>query len=234
MRVLFFDNYPLMKKLFITAVAALFMLAGTQSAQAQSIKDILGNIATSAGGDSSSDGSGLGGLLGGLASGLLSDDNVDPAKMTGHWKYSEPAVCFKSDNFLQKAGGAAAAQTVQDKLAPYYKIAGMDQMTLDIADDQTFNMNVRKAKLKGTVTKDENGDIFFEFKAMGKVKLSKMQVYVTMTGSNSMSLMFDVTKLVSIIKAAGSVTGNATIKGASALLESYDGICAGFKMAKQK
>ncbi|MDE6365971.1 MAG: DUF4923 family protein, partial [Muribaculaceae bacterium] len=50
---------------------------------------------------------------------------------------------------------------------------------------------------------------------------------------NQMSLMFDVTKLISIINAVGSATNSTAVKAASALLNSYDGMCAGFKLRKQ-
>lgn len=60
-----------------------------------------------------------------------------------------------------------------------------------------------------------------------------MKAYVTMTAGRSMSLMFDVSKLISIIKGISSVAGSSTIKSVSSLLESYDGVCAGFKLSKQ-
>ena len=94
-------------------------------------------------------------------------------------------------------------------------------------------MQFGRGSLKGSITKDQDGDIVFQFKALGKVNVGSMKTYVTMSGSSDMSLTFDVSKLISIIKAVGSISGNSSIKSISTLLESYDGICAGFKLKKQ-
>lgn len=227
-----------MKKFIITAIAFITMSTSAINAGNNDFLNILNRLGSGSTTDSSTsdDNSGSKGLgaLGSLLSGLLSTDNVEPASMVGVWNYSSPAVCFQSDNFLQKAGGAAAATAIEEKLAPYYQTAGITSLTLTINEDLTFSMKVRRITLKGTISKDENNDIIFNFTALGKISLGSMKAYITMTGTESMSIMFDVSKLISIVKAVASVSGNSTIKNATALLESYDGICAGFKLAKQK
>ncbi|MCI9607107.1 MAG: DUF4923 family protein [Muribaculaceae bacterium] len=197
-----------MKHLIISIAIALF---GLQSANAQlDLKSMLGS--------------------------LVSSDKINVDKISGSWSYSSPAVTFKSDNILKKAGGAAAASTVEAKLAPYYSKAGFTKMTLVIEPDSTFSMKLNRTTLKGTIAPvtDENSqaNFVFNFKVGGKLPIGKMDAYVTMSGSNTMSLTFDVTKLVAIIEKAGTVTNNSTIKGVTKLLESYDGICAGFKLKK--
>lgn len=225
-----------MKKSIIAAITCISMSASALNAGNNDFLNLLNRLGSGAAADSTAtDNSGKNGLgaLGGLLSGLLSTDKIEPESMVGSWDYSSPAVCFQSDNFLQKAGGAAAASAIEEKLAPYYKTAGITSLKLTVNDDLTFAMQVRRATIKGTITKDENGEIFFNFTALGKIKLGSMKAYITMSGKESMSIMFDVSKLISIIKTVGSVSGNSTIKSASALLESYDGICAGFKLSKQ-
>jgi hypothetical protein len=54
---------------------------------------------------------------------------------------------------------------------------------------------------------------------------------VTLSGSN-LSVMFDVSKLQSLLSTMSSVTGNSTLSTVTSLLNSYDGICAGFKLKK--
>lgn len=199
------------------------------------IKDLLGKLGSSATATDSTTTSSSGlGALGNIVSGLISKSDISVSDMTGTWKYAAPAVCFKSDNLLKKAGGAAAAATIESKIAPYYKTAGMNKLSLEIKTDSTFTMQFGRGSLKGSISKDKAGDMVFHFKALGKVNVGSMKTYVTLTGSSDMSLTFDVSKLISIIKAAGSISGNSTIKGVSSLLESYDGICAGFKLKKQK
>jgi hypothetical protein len=165
-------------------------------------------------------------------SGLLSTDNVELSSMVGTWKYASPAVCFQSDNFLQKAGGSAVAGTIENKLATYYSTAGLTNLVLTINSDYTFTMTSGKLSSAGTVSKNSDGDIIFSFQALGTISLGSMKTYVTMSG-NQMSLMFDVSKLTTVLKTVGSVSGNSTVTGVTTLLESYDGICAGFKLNKQ-
>jgi hypothetical protein len=153
--------------------------------------------------------------------------------MVGTWKYSSPAVCFQSDNFLQKAGGSAVAGTIEDKLSTYYSAAGLTNLVLTINSDYSFTMKSGKLSSAGTVSKNSDGDIIFSFQALGTVSLGSMKAYVTMTSGKQMSLMFDVSKLTTVLKTVGSVSGNSTVTGVTTLLESYDGICAGFKFNKQ-
>ncbi len=230
-----------MKFKFIAAAAlaisaAFCACATTQPATTTDspLGNLLGNLGkgSSESGDSKS--GGLGDVLGGVLGGLISTDDVKPASMVGTWSYSGPAVCFKSENFLQKAGGAAAAGVVEGKLAPYYEKLHLTQLVLTINEDLTFTMQSGKLRAGGTIEKDENGDIIFHFQALKSIKIGSMKAYVTMTGKSSMSLMFDVSKLITIAKTIGSVTGSSSIKAMTSLLDSYDGVCAGFKLARSK
>lgn len=227
--------------IFGLALSAAFSACATPASAPSATQDsplgnLLGNLgkggSSSDGEDSGKSGSALGSVLGGVLGGLISNDDVNPASMTGTWKYSGPAVCFQSDNFLQKAGGAAAAGVVEDKLAPYYEKLRLNQMVLTINEDLTFSMQSGVLRAAGTIEKAENGDIIFNFQALKSIKIGSMKAYVTMTGRNTMSLMFDVSKLVTLVKTIGSVSGSSSVKAISSLLESYDGICAGFKLTK--
>ncbi|MDE5836948.1 MAG: DUF4923 family protein, partial [Paramuribaculum sp.] len=63
--------------------------------------------------------------LKGMLGSLLSSDKITVKSLTGTWKYSAPAVTFKSSNLLKKAGGAAASSAIESKLSPYYSKAGL-------------------------------------------------------------------------------------------------------------
>lgn len=189
---------------------------------------LLGGLKDAATGASSSS---TGDAIGGLLNGLLGTDKISPESMVGTWAYTAPAVCFQSENFLQKAGGAAAAGTIEGKLAPYYKKFGVDKLTLTVDKDMKFTMTNGKLSASGTIV-IEDKDVYFNFTAAGKIKLGKIRTYVTQSGSE-MSVMFDVSKLMAVVKGVSSITGNTTIATATKLLESYDGICAGFKLKKQ-
>ena len=229
-----------MKKVFsIVCVASLALsacaapLTTTTNAPVQSQDNPLDALGGLFGGkkDGNSGGSGIEDVLGGVLSGVLGTDKVSPERLVGSWTYDGPAVCFKSENLLQKAGGAAMAATIESKLSGYYDKFGLDKMTLTVDEQQNFHLNLGLLKTSGTVSV-EGEDVFLNFKALGAISLGKMKVYVNMSGSNKMSLMFDITKLMKLLTAVGSATNSTTVKAASSLLNSYDGLCAGFKLKK--
>lgn len=223
-----------MKKFFIPLIALCIGLgSAAPSASAATTTDspLNGLLNGLKKGGSDSGSSDIGNALGGLVSGLLGNDKISPESMVGTWTYVSPAVCFQSDNFLQKAGGAAAAGTIEGKLEPYFKRFGLDKLEMTIDKDLNFTMKSGKLQATGTITIADK-EVYFNFSAMGKINLGKIRTYVTQSGS-SMSVMFDVSKLMSVVKAVSSITGSTTVSAATKLLESYDGICAGFKLKKQ-
>lgn len=178
-------------------------------------------------------GSGLGNILGGVVNGLLGTDKISPDRLVGTWNYSGPAVCFKTEDLLKKAGGSAMASTLESKLEPYYNKFGLNKMVLVVNQDQTFTMTSGALRMSGDITIDGE-DVYFNFKALGTISLGKIKTYVNMgVGGKSMSLMFDVSKLMTVLKAIGGMTNLQTLNTVNSLLGSYDGLAAGFKLAKQ-
>lgn len=183
--------------------------------------------------------SGLGSILGNALKGVLSTDKVSVDALEGSWKYNAPAVSFKSDNLLKKAGGVAVAAAAEQKIAPYYKKTGLDKMTLQVNADSTYTMSMGITKLSGVIsarqtTKDNPANFTMTVSVGGLVTLATLDAYVEMTGNDKMSLMFDVSSLLTIVRAAGSITGNSSIQALTGLLESYDGMCAGFALDRTK
>ena len=118
-------------------VALLLAVVCTYNMSAQSLDDLknllkgsMKNTEQSSEGSSS-----LGGTLGSILGNVLGNDKITPADLVGSWKYSAPAVTFKSDNMLKKAGGAAASATIENKLKPYYTRAGVDHIVLTVNND---------------------------------------------------------------------------------------------------
>lgn len=206
--------------LHISAMTVMLWLCGSQSASAD-LKDFLGKL----GGDSSAI-DGITNIIGDIAGG-----DVELKDLTGDWEYVAPAVSFKSDNLLKKAGGAAAAAKIEKEIEPYYQKAGLTGLKMKFNADSTFVMKVRRAELKGCVTKNKDGQHLFEFRAFGKIKTGSMTAYMSRSGKN-VKLTFDVSKLISLVEKISAISGNASIKGLSALLSSYDGLNAGFELKK--
>lgn len=225
-----------MKHIFSTLALAIILLFSSTSASAQSLSDILkglgGSQSTSTTGSSSTTG-GIGDLISGVASALgLGNSQAGISQLAGTWAYSGPAVSFKSDNFLLKAGGAAAATTVEKKLEPYYKTVGLTSLVVTINNDSTFVFKGGRASLSGTIEpNNEAGTYQFHFKAFNKINIGTMEAFVKLTGNN-MELTFDVTKLMTLMQRISALSSSATLKGASALLEQYDGMTAGFDLKR--
>lgn len=194
----------------------------------QNIKDALKGLGKK-------DGSSLVDGLKGALSGVLSSDKISLASLVGEWKYSKPAVAFKSDNLLKKAGGAAAASTITSKLAPVYKTVGFDKLTLKIAEDGNFEMKVRSITFKGSVSPIEKegsqANFTFSFQLKGK-NLGKFDAYVQKGLDGHISLTFDVSKLMTLVDKVSKISGNSTLKSLSTLLSGYDGLCAGFELTQ--
>ncbi len=223
-----------MKKILAILALVFVMGAVAPEAKAWNINDLFGGgAASSDNNDSSRKSGGLSDIISGVANALgAGSGSLTVDKLVGTWSYVSPAVSFKSDNLLLKAGGAAAASQVEKKLEPYYKMAGLNSLVITIAQDSTFTFKARMVTLSGTLAKDaKSGNFVFQFKAFKKINVGSMESYIVMNG-DKMDLTFDVSKLMTLMERAGNITNNSSIKTMSALLKQYDGMTAGFSMKK--
>lgn len=213
-------------KIFKNLMVGAMIIASTLSMNAQGLSDILGSI----GGKSSNSGSGgVGDILSGVIEGVFTKTNLSLQDLTGEYKAEGPAVTFKSDNFLQKAGGIAGAAAIESKLKPYYEQYGLNNMTLTVDTAANFTMKIKSLSLKGTISpQDSDGAFTFNFNVMG-IKLGGFKAYIEKSGNN-LNLMFDASKLKSFISTVASLTGNSMAKALGSILDSYDGACIGWKM----
>lgn len=226
-----------MKKI-VMALVALFMVSAQAVTAAPDIRDLLGGLAGAAGGssaDGNATGSALGDALGGLISGLLGGGQLSEADLAGVYAYKEPAVTFKSDNLLQKAGGAAMAATIVNKLSPYYEKAGMQNLVVTLTPEKTFEFALGKVKLSGTFQRDStqtsSNTFIFTFKALGKVGIGKITADVQRSTSG-LIITFDASKLLSLMNSVAKLTGKQTLQAAASFLNSYDGLNCGFSLTK--
>lgn len=190
-------------------------------ANAQSLGDLLKGIGGS--------GSDVGSTIGNLVEGIFTKSDLQVSDLVGEYKSEGPAVTFKSDNFLKKAGGIAGAAALESKLKPYYEKYGLTGMTLAVDTAGNFSMNIKGLKLSGDITaKDGKGEFAFNIKALG-MKVGQFTAYVQKSGNN-LDLMFDATKLKSFISTVTRLTGSKMASTVGSVLDSYDGMCVGFKM----
>ena len=214
-------------KLTKNIIIVLALLTALPAMASGDLKDLLNSVTS--GKSSSDNNSNPLGSLGSVISNLTASSSFELADLQGTWDYQSPAVTFQSDNVIQKAGGAAAASTIEGKMAPYYEKAGITSLQLTVDAENNFTMKLKRGSLKGTVSKDEQGNLEFNFSAFGEIKLGKVSAFATKSG-NTLNLTFDVSKLISIVKSVSSVSGISSLNTISSLLSSYDGIYAGFKL----
>lgn len=230
-----------MKRILTNLSLVFLLLFSSATASAQSLSDLLNSLGKGQAQQSQEDTTatqrgGLGDLLSGVAGALgLGNSKAGIEQLVGTWSYTGPAVNFKSDNFLLKAGGAAASATVEKKLEPYYKTAGLTSLVVTVNNDSTFTFKGRRASLNGTIERNEsNGTYLFHFQAFKKINIGSMEAYISLNGKNAMELTFDVSKLMTLMQRISVLSNSSTLKGASALLEQYDGMTAGFDLKRTK
>ena len=216
-----------MKRLLLNfAMTSLLLAAAPAASASPDITDLLKGAASKIGGGDGS--TALSGLKGAVE-GMIAKSDLTAADLVGDYKYSAPAVSLQSDNALQKLGGSAATGVIVDKLAPYYQKAGLTSMTATFREDGTCEFKVKKATVTGTYERNESGDFTFNFKAAKKIPLGKMNAHVEKIGKK-LTLTFDASKLIKLVNAVASVSGQSSLQAAAKMLNSYDGLYAGFEL----
>lgn len=216
-----------MKRLLLNfAMTSLLLAAAPAASASPDITDLLKGAASKIGGGDGS--TALSGLKGAVE-GMIAKSDLTAADLVGDYKYSAPAVSLQSDNALQKLGGSAATGVIVDKLAPYYQKAGLTSMTATFREDGTCEFKVKKATVTGTYERNESRDFTFNFKAVKKIPLGKMNAHVEKIGKK-LTLTFDASKLIKLVNAVASVSGQSSLQAAAKMLNSYDGLYAGFEL----
>lgn len=197
------------------------MLAAATPSFAFDIKDIL-NTAKNAMAD---------GTVTDMVEGVFSKTDLDVDDLAGEWTSQGSAVSFKSEDFLSEAGGIAAASAIETKINPYYKKLGLDGAVFTIQTDGSFTLKLRKYTLSGTIKKLDDGNFSFTFNALGTFSLGSIETYVQKT-SQKMDVMFDATKMKTIVSAIAKFSKIKLAMTAADILDKYDGLCVGFELKK--
>lgn len=199
----------ILKKLYAIVLLAAACLAAAPTAQAASPLDALKGA--------------IGALVGG--------SGTSSVIAQGTWTYAGPAVSFKSDNALQNLGGAAAGTALESKIKPYYDKIGLQGMTFTVGADSTYVMKVKKLTFKGKIVYGEKGECTLQMQGLGKIAGGSFKAQWQVVG-NSLSLTFDVSRLVDLVGKIAAVSGKSSLTTLAKLLESYDGVYAGFRFNK--
>lgn len=166
-----------------------------------------------------------------IIEGVLSTSNLEVKDLAGVWTSTGSAVAFQSEDLLSQAGGVAMASTLESKINPYFTKYGIVGSVITIQTDGSFSMSLKRTTLKGKIVKGENNKFILSFEAFGKNNLGNINLYIQKT-STSMDLMFDASKLKTILSSIASLSKKGLGNSLNTILNSYNGICIGFKMSK--
>lgn len=195
-----------MTKVRVLLAAAFFCMSAT-SIQAQSIKDILS----------------------GVISNVVGDKATTESSFKGTWKYNAPACEFESDNLLAKAGGTAAADKIEKRVAPLLKSVGVNGIVYTFDGDGNYTSKIKKRVTEGTYKFDSKAKTITFTPTIGMAYTA----HVAVQGS-TMTLMFEADKLMTTLKTISNATSKLSTTAAliNTLMNSYSGMRVGFELKK--
>lgn len=211
-----------------TTAATTSNTATSTSATSNAGSAVSGILGAVLGGNSNS-GSAGSSIINGILNNVIGSGTFSKQDLCAHtWKYSKPGCAFTSENLLAKAGGEIAANKVEEKLGEYYSKFGFSGSNtyFTFKTDGTFAAKIDGKSWQGNYTFDEKTHAI-QMKGL----LLSMSGYATKT-TNGISLLFDQTKLLNLIKTMGALKGSSTLSAIGTLANNYDGMRVGFEMSK--
>lgn len=195
-----------MTKVRVLLAAAFFCMSAT-SIQAQSIKDILS----------------------GVISNVVGDKATTESSFKGTWKYNAPACEFESDNLLAKAGGTAAAEKIEKRVAPLLKSVGVNGIVYTFDGKGNYTSKIKKRVTEGTYKFDSKAKTLTFTPTIGMAYTA----HVAVQGS-TMTLTFEADKLMTTLKTISNATSKLSTTAAliNTLMNSYSGMRVGFELKK--
>ena len=212
-----------------TAATTTSNAATSTSATSNAGSAVAGILGAVLGGNSNSSSSAGSSIINGILNNVIGSGTFSKQDLCAHtWKYSKPGCAFTSENLLAKAGGEIAANKVEEKLSEYYSKFGFSGSNtyFTFKTDGTFAAKIDGKSWQGNYTFDEKTHAI-QMKGL----LLSMSGYATKT-TNGISLLFDQTKLLNLIKTMGALKGSSTLSAIGTIANNYDGMRVGFEMSK--
>lgn len=203
--------------------------ATSTSATSNAGSAVAGILGAVLGGNSNSSSSAGSSIINGILNNVIGSGTFSKQDLCAHtWKYSKPGCAFTSENLLAQAGGEIAANKVEEKLGEYYSKFGFcgSNTYFTFKTDGTFAAKIDGKSWQGNYTFDEKTHAI-QMKGL----LLSMSGYATKT-TNGISLLFDQTKLLNLIKTMSALKGSSTLSAIGTIANNYDGMRVGFEMTK--
>lgn len=212
-----------------TTAATTSNTATSTSATSNAGSAVAGILGAVLGGNSNSSSSAGSSIINGILNNVIGSGTFSKQDLCAHtWKYRKPGCAFTSENLLAKAGGEIAANKVEEKLGEYYSKFGFSGSNtyFTFKTDGTFAAKIDGKSWQGNYTFDEKTHAI-QMKGL----LLSMSGYATKT-TNGISLLFDQTKLLNLIKTMSALKGSSTLSSIGTIANNYDGMRVGFEMTK--
>lgn len=212
-----------------TTAATTSNAAASTSATSNAGSAVAGILGAVLGGNSNSSSSAGSSIINGILNNVIGSGTFSKQDLCAHtWKYRKPGCAFTSENLLAKAGGEIAANKVEEKLGEYYSKFGFSGSNtyFTFKTDGTFAAKIDGKSWQGNYTFDEKTHAI-QMKGL----LLSMSGYATKT-TNGISLLFDQTKLLNLIKTMSALKGSSTLSSIGTIANNYDGMRVGFEMTK--
>ena len=209
------------KKMIVGMAIAAMSLMGNKAYAQFDFGKILQN-----GADIFSNGGTTDDLLSGITS-IFSDKKVATIDdLVGEWTYTEPAVVFMSENLLKKAGGKLASSAIEKTIETQLNKVGITKgaMKMTFTRNGRFTQTIGGRRLRGTFT-IKGKEVVLKY--AGEIK---QLVGTTQVDGNDLLIVMDASKMLTYLKAIGSISGNASLKTATSLLGSMDGMLCGLRL----
>lgn len=170
-------------------------------------------------------------LFGNLLQGFLNGrSELTQKNIVGTWTFDGTDCVFESENLLAKAGGAIAANKIEDKLNTHLAKIGIKQgvCTFTFNEDNTFAAKVGTRNIRGRYELDAANKTMHITYLGG---LAKMNPRIAMR-NGQISLLMEGSKLLSVAKGLSALSNSTSLKMVSGVLDKYQGLYVGMKFKK--
>lgn len=218
-------------KIITLILAAAALMAGSQQANAQLLKNLLGTAASTVA--ESTGNSAVSALVNAVSNAAGITATVS---LPGTWIYAGTAVALEGENTLTNLAGTALSSEIEGKLNGYLAKIGITagKMSYTFTNEGSFTCTVSGIPLEGTYTVQNEGKTV-------RLQYGKTMKYLSMTGTltgsgKTCKIVFPADKFLTFVKKAISLAGSKageTGSMLSSVTNSYKGMKVGFTLNKQ-
>lgn len=169
----------------------------------------------------------LGSLLGNL---LGTSTTLSQKSIEGTWSYSGANCVFESENLLAKAGGAVAANKIENDINTQLAKVGIKNGSCSFTfnSDNTYTANIGGRTISGNYTLNTKKKTMTLTYLAG---LAQMTPHVAMQ-NGQLCLLMEGNKMLNLLKTVSALSKSSSMSTVSSILGNYSGMYVGMKLSK--